>query len=82
MDGITAGRTTRQVVSNLVAPRAREASRVPPGMAASPSSVATITTGTVRSARVSEAHRIPPVPKVGVGSTSGKNRRSMPPPTK
>ena len=41
------------------------------GTAASASSEATITTGTVRSASVSDAQRIPPVPKVGVGSASG-----------
>lgn len=32
------------------------------------SSVATITTGSVNNARVSDAHNIPPVPKVGLGS--------------
>ena len=47
------------------------------GTAASASSVATMTTGTVSRARVSEAHRMPPVPKVGVGSASGKNSRSI-----
>jgi hypothetical protein len=50
-------------------------------MAASPSSVATMTTGIVSSASVSDAHRMPPVPYVGVGSASGKNSRSMLPPT-
>ena len=69
---MTAGRTTRRVVSSLVAPRASEASRIPRGIAASPSSVATITTGTVSSARVSEAHRMPPVPNVGVGKDLGE----------
>ena len=38
--------------------------------------------GTVSRARVREAQRIPPVPKVGVGRASGKKMRSMPPPTK
>ena len=61
-DGITAGSTTRSVVSSLVADRASDASRIPRGIAASPSSVATMTTGTVRSASVSDAHRMPPVP--------------------
>ena len=42
--------------------------------------MATITTGTVRSARVSDAQRIPPVPKVGVGSDSEKKSRSIEPP--
>ncbi len=43
---------------------------MPRGTAASPSSVATITTGTVSRASVSEAQRIPPVPNVGVGRAS------------
>ena len=64
MDGITAGSTTLSVVSSFVAPSASDASRMPPGIAASPSSVATITTGMVSSASVSEAHRMPPVPNV------------------
>ena len=62
MEGRTAGNTTRSVVSTLVAPRASEASRMPAGVAARPSSVATTTTGIVSKARVREAHRIPPVP--------------------
>ena len=78
---MTAGSTTRSVVSSLVAPSASEASRRPRGIAASPSSVATITTGTVSRASVSEAHRMPPVPKVGVGSASEKKSRSIVPPT-
>ena len=39
-----------------------------------------MTTGTVISASVSEAQRMPPVPNVGVGSDSGKNHLSMDPP--
>ena len=74
IDGMTAGSTTRSVVSNFVALSASEASRMPPGMAARPSSVATMTTGTVRSASVRDAQRMPPVPKVGVGSASGKEQ--------
>ena len=62
IDGITAGSTTRSVVSSLVAHRASDASRMPRGIAASPSSVATMTTGTVSSASVSDAQRMPPVP--------------------
>ena len=82
VDGVRmAGNTTRKVVSSLVAPSARDASRIPRGIAASPSSVATITTGTVRRASVSEAQRIPPVPKVGLGSASLKKTRSIVPPT-
>ena len=38
------------------------------GTAASASSAATITTGTVSRPSVSDAHRMPPVPNVGVGS--------------
>ena len=72
IDGMTAGRTTRHIVSNFVAPSASEASRIPRGIAASPSSAETITTGTVRSASVSDAQRMPPVPQVGVGSDSAK----------
>ncbi len=79
---MTAGSTTRSVVSSFVALSASDASRRPPGIAASPSSVATITTGTVRRASVSDAHRMPPVPNVGVGSDSEKNSRSIEPPTR
>ena len=78
---MTAGSTTRSVVSSFVAERASDASRRPRGIAASPSSVATITTGTVSSASVSEAHRMPPVPNVGVGRDSEKKSRSIDPPT-
>ena len=78
---MTAGKTMRNVVSSLVAPTAKDASRIPCGIAASPSSVATMTTGTVRRASVRDAQRIPPVPKVGVGRASAKKSRSMVPPT-
>ena len=82
MPGAAAGTTTRRMVSNLVAPRARDPSRTMRGTAASPSSAATMTTGTVSRASVSAAHRMPPVPKVGAGSDSGKKRRSMEPPSR
>ena len=82
MPGAAAGSTTRRIVWNLVAPMASEASRIERGTAASASSEATMTTGTVRRARVREAQRMPPVPKVGVGSASEKKSRSMLPPTK
>ncbi len=82
MEGITAGSTTRQVVSNWVAPSASDDSRMPRGTEARPSSVETITTGTVSRAMVSEAQRMPPVPNVGVGSFSEKKNRSMDPPMK
>ncbi len=52
------------------------------GTEARASSEETMTTGTVSRARVRAAQRMPPVPKVGVGRASGKNIRSMPPPTK
>ena len=62
MPGAAAGSTTRTMVWNLVAPMASEASRIERGTAARASSEATITTGTVSSASVRAAHRIPPVP--------------------
>ncbi len=60
--GAAAGSTTRSMVWSLVAPMATEASRMERGTAARASSEATITTGTVRRARVREAQRMPPVP--------------------
>ena len=50
-------------VSHLVDPNASDPSLIPFGTAFNPSSVATITTGTVKRAKVKEAHKIPPVPK-------------------
>ena len=82
MAGADSGTTTFQSVSHLVAPRASEPSRTERGIRARPSSVETITTGSVRSARVSEAQNRPGVPKVGAGSRSGKNISSMLPPSK
>ncbi|MNP70258.1 hypothetical protein D3C76_1664720 [compost metagenome] len=79
--GLAIGKTTFHSVSALVAPSASEPSRVARGMRARPSSVATITTGTARIARVSEAQNRPGVPKVGAGSASGKNSRSIEPPS-
>ncbi len=61
---------------------ARDASRIDRGTAARASSDATMTTGTVSRARVRAAQRMPPVPKVGVGSASEKKSWSMVPPTK
>lgn len=55
------------MVCHLDAPQASEPSFMPRGTEAMDSSVATMTTGTVMSAKVREAHRMPPVPKVGVG---------------
>ena len=75
------GSTIWRSVCHWVAPRASAPSRLARGTAASPSSVATMTTGTVSSARVSEAHRSPPVPKVGLGSAAPKKVRSSKPPT-
>eukprot|EP00952_Eustigmatos_sp_NYUAD-ZCMA_P004182 18416-Eustigmatos_ZCMA.PRE.1 len=74
------GSTIRFNISNRVAPRATAPSRWASGMRASPSSVATITTGSVSRARVSDAHNRPPVPKVGDGSASSKNHASSEPP--
>ncbi len=77
MPGAAAGRTTRRIVCHLVAPSASEACRMPAGTAASASSVATTTTGTVRRASVRAHQRMPPVPNVGVGSASAKKSWSM-----
>ncbi len=82
MAGLAMGSTVRHRVSAGVAPSARLPSGMARAMRARPSSVATITTGTVRMASVSEAHSSPGVPKVGAGRASGKNRRSMFPPRK
>ncbi|MCY1175964.1 hypothetical protein D9M73_162240 [compost metagenome] len=65
----------------MVAPNASEPSRTVRGIRARPSSVATITTGTASNARVSDAHSRPGVPRVGAGNASGKNRRSIEPPS-
>ena len=73
MPGAAAGSTTRRIVWNFVAPVASDASRIERGTAPSASSDATMTTGTVSRPSVSDAHRMPPVPKVGVGRRSGKN---------
>ena len=53
------------------------------GIARNASSVDTITTGTVSRPKVRLAHRMPPVPKVGVpaATRSGKNHWSSSPPT-
>ena len=70
--GRAQGRITCQIVSNLVAPNPTDPSRKSLGTADRPSSVATMTTGTVSRAKVSDAQRMPPVPKVGFGNDSGK----------
>jgi len=79
--GPAIGRRCFHKVSALVGPRAKEPSRTVRGIRARPSSVATITTGTASSARVSEAQSRPGVPKVGAGKASGKNNRSTEPPS-
>ena len=71
MPGMAWGITMFRMVCHFEAPQAREPSRIERGTAESASSVATITTGTVRSASVSDAHRRPPVPNVGLGRRSG-----------
>ena len=68
--GTASGSVTCQSVSARVAPNASEPWRSAAGMRDSPSSVATITTGSVNSASVSEAHSRPGVPKVGLGSAA------------
>ena len=73
MAGVAIGRTVFQRVSAFVAPSARLPSRILLGIRAKPSSVETITTGTVRRAKVKEDHKSPGVPNVGAGSASGKN---------
>ncbi len=62
--------TIRQIVCHRLAPQAYDPSHIDRGTAFSASSVDTMTTGTVSSASVSDAQRIPPVPKVGDGSRS------------
>ncbi len=66
--GAARGSTIRQIVCHLLAPQANEPSRIERGTAASASSVATITTGNVNRAKVSEAQSSPPLPKVGLPS--------------
>ena len=61
----------RHSVSARLAPSAIEPCRSEVGMRDSPSSVATITTGSVSSASVNAAHSTPGVPKVGLGKDSG-----------
>jgi len=70
MAGLAIGKITRQIVSNLVAPSAKDPSRTLLGIRVSPSSVATMTTGTVSKASVKDAHSRPGVPKVGAGKAS------------
>ena len=60
----------RHKVSALVAPNANEPSLIALGIRDKPSSVATITTGTVSNAKVRDAHNNPPDPKVGDGNAS------------
>ncbi len=82
MPGAAAGMTMRCMVCHLDAPHANDPSRMPRGTAASASSVDTMTTGTVIKANVRDAHRTPPVPKVGVGSARWKKSSSIVPPTR
>ena len=63
--GKARGSTMRRIVCHFPAPQAYDPSRIELGTAESASSVATITTGNVSRASVSEAHRRPPVPNVG-----------------
>ena len=74
--GLAMGRMVRQSVSHCVAPSARLPSRIDRGIRASPSSVETMTTGRVMSARVKDAQNSPPVPKVGEGNAASKSSSS------
>ncbi len=67
MPGSACGRTTFKMVSSFVAPSARLASRRPGGMAFSDSSVATMTTGIVMTASVSEAQMSAGWPQTALG---------------
>ena len=80
--GVAIGKTVRHSVSALVAPRAKLPSRMERGMRVKPSSVETMTTGTVRMASVSDDQSKPGVPNVGAGRASGKNNLSILPPKK
>ena len=64
--GAEAGSRMSRMVCHFEAPVAKEASRMPRGTAARASSVATMTTGKVIRASVSEHQRRPPVPNTGV----------------
>ena len=81
MPGSARGRTMRRIVCHFVAPQPYEPSRIEFGTAEIASSVATMTTGSVSSASVSEAHSSPPLPYVGFGSCSAKNSWSIDTPT-
>ena len=70
MAGAAIGSTMCHNVSARLAPSANDPWRNATGMRDSPSSVATITTGSVNSASVSAAHSTPGVPKVGFGKDS------------
>ena len=65
MPGSARGSTIRRIVCHLPAPHAYDPSRIELGTAESASSVATITTGSVNRASVSDAQSRPPVPNVG-----------------
>ena len=65
MPGRALGNTIRRIVCHLPAPHAYDPSRMELGTAERASSVATITTGSVSNASVSDAQSRPPVPNVG-----------------
>ena len=77
MPGIARGSTMRWIVCHLLAPQAKDPSRIERGTAANASSVATITTGSVSSDSVRAAQNKPPVPNVGLGSLAENNTWSM-----
>ena len=69
--GVAIGKTVLISVSAFVAPRAKLPSRQFLGIRRRPSSVETITTGTVRIANVREDQINPGVPNFGAGANSG-----------
>src|SRR5690554_7767952 len=69
--GDAIGKIIRHRVSALVAPSAKLPSRKVLGIRDKPSSVETITTGSVNMAKVMADHITPGVPKVGLGNASG-----------
>ena len=69
--GVAIGNTVLINVSAFVAPKARLPSRKFLGILLRPSSVETITTGTVNIAKVREDQIKPGVPNLGAGATSG-----------
>ena len=70
MAGLAIGKIIRHKVSAFVAPKAKLPCLIADGMRDKPSSVETITTGSVNIAKVMADYITPGVPKVGLGSVS------------